>query len=82
MILWTSKGSLPSQKYSPPSPRKLSNLREEARDYLVENGLAIPKVPLWGKNNNPDEWWNTSDFEIISRAYQHEVEGFLTIIAP
>src|SRR6202050_2967128 len=29
---------------------KLSKLREEARDYLVENGSAVPKTPLWGKN--------------------------------
>ena len=62
--------------------KKLSNLREEAQDYLVDNGLAVPKPPLWGKNNNPEEWWNTNDFEIISATYQHKVEGFLKIIAP
>jgi len=44
-------------------------LREEARDYLVGNGMAVPKLPLWGKNNNPQEWWNTNDFEILSVAY-------------
>ena len=42
--------------------KKLSNLREEAWDYLVDNGLAVPKLPLWGKNNNSEEWWNTNDF--------------------
>src|SRR6202050_3246458 len=46
---------------------KLSKLREEARDYLVENGLAVPK---------------TNNFEIISAAYQHEVEVFLKNVAP
>jgi hypothetical protein len=49
---------------------------------LVENGLAIPKPPLWGKNNDPKEWWSTNDFEILFAAYRHEVEGFLRIVAP
>src|ERR1700683_2675861 len=71
-----------SLTYSPPLVKKLSNLREEARDYLVDNRMAVPKLPLWGKNNNPEEWWNVNDFEIISVAYEHEVEGFLKIIAP
>ena len=62
--------------------RKLSKLREEARDYLVENGSAVPKPPLWGKNNDPEEWLNANDFEILSAAYRHEVEGFLRRVAP
>jgi hypothetical protein len=62
--------------------KKLSNLREETQDYLVGNGMAVPKPPLWGKNNNPEEWWSTNDFEIISAAYRHEVEGFLKIVSP
>ena len=62
--------------------KKLSMLRDEARDYLVENGLAVPKLPLWGKNNNPEEWLNANDFEILSAAYRHEVEGFLKRVAP
>jgi len=62
--------------------KKLSNLREEARDYLVGNGMAVPKPPLWGKNNNPEEWWSTNDFEIISAAYRHKGEGFLKVISP
>ena len=49
--------------------KKLSKLREEARDYLVENGSAVPKPPLWGKNNDPEEWLNANDFEILSAAY-------------
>src|SRR6202050_3248527 len=62
--------------------KKLSKLREEARDYLVENGLAVPKPPLWEKNNDPEEWLNANDFEIISAAYRHKVEGFLKKVAP
>jgi len=44
--------------------------------------MAVPKLPLWGKNNNPEEWWSTNDFEIISAAYRHEVEGFLKVVSP
>src|SRR6266853_5450742 len=44
--------------------------------------MAVPKPPLWGKNNNPEEWWSTNDFEIISAAYRHEVKGFLKVVSP
>jgi hypothetical protein len=40
--------------------KKLSQLREEARDYLVGNGMAVPKPLIWAKNNNPEEWWSTT----------------------
>jgi hypothetical protein len=49
---------------------------------LVKNGLAVPKPPLWEKNNDPEECLNANDFEIISAAYRHEVEGFLKRVAP
>jgi hypothetical protein len=62
--------------------KKLAKLRDKAQDYLVENGLAVPKPPLWGKNNDPEEWLNVNDFEILSTAYRHEVEGFLRRVAP
>jgi hypothetical protein len=49
--------------------KKLSQLREEAQDYLVGNGMAVPKPLLWGKNNNPEEWWSVNDFEIFCASY-------------
>jgi hypothetical protein len=48
--------------------KKLSKLRDEVQDYLVENGLAVPRLPLWGKNNDPEEWLNVNDFKILSAA--------------
>ena len=56
---------------------KLTLLREEAGDYLVEQGMAIPRLPRWGKNNDLEQWWNINDFEILCASYWHEVEGFL-----
>ena len=49
--------------------KKLSALRAEMKDYLVAEGLAVPKLPLWGKDNDPTEWWNINDFEILSACY-------------
>jgi len=62
--------------------RGLSALREEVRESLVDDGLAIPKTPLWGKENNTEEWWCINDFEILAASYRHEVEVFLKIAAP
>ena len=44
--------------------------------------MAIPKPPRWGKNNDPEQWWNINDFKIICASYRHDVEGFLKTISP
>ena len=62
--------------------KKLTLLREEAGDYLVEQRMAIPRPPCWGKNNDLEQWWNINDFEILCTSYWHEVEGFLKTILP
>ena len=62
--------------------KKLTLLREEAGDYLVEQRMAIPRLPHWGKNNDPEQWWNINNFEILCTSYQHEVEGFLKTVSP
>ena len=49
--------------------KKLTCLREEASDYLLYQGKAIPKPPKWGKNNDPEEWYNINDFEILCACY-------------
>jgi len=76
------KGISPKECHLNSISKKLSTLRAEAKDYLVAEGLAVPKPPLWGKDNDPTEWWNVNDFEILSTCYQHEVEMFLKIVAP
>ena len=60
--------------------KKLTCLREEASDYLLYQGKAIPKPPKWGKNNDPEEWYNINDFEILCACYRHEVEVFLKTV--
>ena len=56
--------------------KKLSQFKEEARDYLVGNGMAVPKPLLWAKNNNSGEWWSVNSFKILCASYQYDVEGF------
>src|SRR6202041_3412608 len=60
--------------------KKLTCFREEASDHLLYQGKAIPKPPKWGKNNDPEEWYNINDFEILCACYRHEVEVFLKTV--
>ena len=76
------KGLAPSPDVLASIGKKLTLLREEAGDYLVEQGMAIPRLPCWGKNNDPEQWWNINDFEILCASYRHEVEGFLKPFSP
>jgi hypothetical protein len=36
--------------------RRLTALREEFKYSFVAEGLAVPKPPFWGKNNDCNEW--------------------------
>ena len=65
------KGVAPNLDVLASIGKKLTLLREEAGDYLVEQGMAIPRLPHWGKNNDPEQWWNINDFEILCASYQH-----------
>ena len=76
------KGVAPNPDVLASIGKKLTLLREEAGDYLVEQGMAIPRLPSWGKNNDLEQWWNINDFEILCASYRHEVEGFLKTVSP
>ena len=52
------KGVAPNPDVLASIGKKLTLLREEAGDYLVEQGMAIPRPPHWGKNNNLEQWWS------------------------
>ena len=56
------KGAAPNPDVLASIGKKLNLLREEAGDYLVEQGMAIFRLPRWGKNNNSEQWWNINDF--------------------
>ena len=63
------KGVAPNLDVLASIGKKLTLLREEAGDYLVEQGMAIPRPPCWGKNNDPEQWWNINNFEILCTSY-------------
>ena len=48
----------------------------------MEQEMAIPRLPRWGKNNDPEQWWNVNDFEILCASYRHKVEGLLKTVSP
>ena len=56
------KGVAPNLDMLASIGKKLTLLREEAGDYLVQQAMAIPGLPCWGKNNDPEQWWNINDF--------------------
>ena len=76
------KGIAPNLDVLASIGKKLTLLREEVRDYLVEQGMAIPRPPRWGKNNDLEQWWNINDFKILCASYRHKVEGFLKTVSP
>ena len=73
------KGTAPNPDVLASMGKKLTLLRKEAGDYLVEQGMAIPRLPHWGKNNDLEQWWNINDFKMVCASYQHEVEDLLRL---
>ena len=60
-------------------------LAKLGKDYQYEvliDGLSIPISPVWGKYNDPRQWWSLNDYEIICAAYRHETEIFLRTLSP
>ena len=49
------KGISPKERHLNSISKKLSALRAGVKDYLVAEGLAILKPPLWGKDNDSTE---------------------------
>ena len=73
------KGVAPNLDVLTSIGKKLFQFREEVRDYLVGQGMAIPKHPYWGKDNNPEEWLTINDYKILCTCNQHEVERYIYI---
>ena len=55
-------------------------LAKLGKDYQYEvliDGLSILIPPMWGKYNDPRQWWSFNDDEILCATYQHETKIFL-----
>ena len=60
-------------------------LAKLGKDYQYEvliDGLSIPVPPMWGKYNNPRQWWNLNNYEVLCAAYWHETKIFLRTLFP
>ena len=49
---------------------------------VLANGLAILEPPIWGKTNNPQQWWSLNDYEILSAAFWHKGDLFRKFYSP
>src|SRR6202050_4223540 len=59
----------------------LAQMRKDYQSDVAADG-AIPVVPLWGKDNDPHQWWTINDYEVLCAAFRHEVELFLKTFVP
>src|ERR1700683_2486558 len=59
----------------------LAQMRKDYQSDIAAKG-AIPTLPLWGKDNDPQEWWMINDYEVLCTAFRHEVELFLKTFVP
>src|ERR1700683_643906 len=57
-------------------------MRKDYQYDVLAEGLAIPVPPIWGKDNDPQQWWRINDYEILCAAFHHEIEMFLKSFAP
>ena len=60
-------------------------LAKLGKDYQYEvliDGLNIPVPLVWGKHNDPHQWWSLNDYEILCATYRHETEIFLRTLSP
>ena len=46
------------------------------------DGLAIPVPLVWGKDNNPHQWWSINNYKILCAVYRQEVGLFLKLFSP
>jgi len=57
----------------------LRKIRGKCHEEVLDDRLSIPEPPIWGKTNNPQQWWNLNDYEILLATFQHEVGAFLKV---
>ena len=60
-------------------------LAKLGKDYQYEvliDGLSIPVPPVWGKYNDPRQWWSLNNYEVLCATYRHETKIFLRTLSP
>ena len=62
--------------------RLLRGIRRKCYEEVLDDGLSVPELPMWGKTNNPQQWWSLNDYEILSATFRYEVGAFLKVYSP
>src|SRR6267154_1615478 len=75
-------GAMPEPGRLVRTTKLLIQMRKDYQYDLLTDGSAIPVLPVWGKDNNPHQWWSINDYEILCAAYHQEVELFLKSFSP
>jgi hypothetical protein len=50
--------------------RLLRRIRGRCYEEVLDDRLSVPELPMWGKTNNPQQWWNLNDYEILLATFQ------------
>jgi hypothetical protein len=40
-------------------------MRKNYQYKILADRLVIPVLPIFGKDNNPQQWWSINDYEIL-----------------
>ena len=72
-------GAAPQPENLVETMKLLRKIRGKCYEEVLDDGLSVPESPKWGKTNNPQQWWNPNDYEILSATFRHEVGAFLKV---
>ena len=72
-------GAAPQPENLMEATKLLRKIRGKCLEEVLDDGLSVPESPFWGKTNNPQQWWNLNDYEIIAAIFRHEVGAFLKV---
>ena len=75
-------GAAPRPENLVKATKLLAKLGKDYQYKVLIDGLSIPVSPMWGKYNDPHQWWSLNDYKILCAAYRHETEIFLRTLSP
>src|ERR1700683_2466286 len=74
-------GAAPQPDNLGQTSKLLAQMRKAYQSNIAAEG-SIPVLPIWGKDNDPQQWWKINDYKILCAAFRHEVEWFLKSFIP
>jgi hypothetical protein len=74
-------GAAPRPENLVKATKLLAKLGKDYQYEVLIDRLSIPVPPMWGKYNDPHQWWNLNDYKVLCAAYQHESKIFLRTLS-